>query len=148
MIATKLFPPAVRISIILVLFADRHPDLEYFFNQIRNTRIRGVMLDTAEKSSGSLTDIVALPFIEDFLFRARKSGLITGLAGSLTEGVVSSLLTLAPDYLGFRGALCKLNNRINHIDSVSVRRIRSFFPEQGAFTENKFGNTFLDVNAR
>jgi len=139
---------ASDISIVLVLFADRHPDLEYFFNQIRQTRIRGVMLDTAEKSSGSLTDIVALSFIEDFLFRARESRLITGLAGSLTERVVSSLLALAPDYLGFRGALCKLNNRINHIDPVSVRRIRSYFPEQGVFTTHTIGNTFPDINVR
>lgn len=139
---------ASDINIVLVLFVDRQPDLDYFFNQIRNTRIRGVMLDTAEKSSGSLTDIVALSFIEDFLIQARESGLITGLAGSLTEGVVSSLLALAPDYLGFRGALCKLNNRINHIDSVSVQRIRSFFPEQDVFTTHTNGNTISDINVR
>ena len=37
---------------------------------------------------------------------AVPKGLLTGLAGSLEAADVPRLLLLAPDYLGFRGALC------------------------------------------
>ncbi len=94
--------------IVVVLFADRRP---------------GIMLDTADKQSGGLRRHLSDVRLGDFVQRARCRGLIAGLAGSLRPADVAPLLTIAPDYLGFRGALCA-GGRGGTIDAAAVRAVR------------------------
>jgi (5-formylfuran-3-yl)methyl phosphate synthase len=49
---------------------------------------------------------------------------MSGLAGSLRLADVAPLLALAPDYLGFRGALCEAG-RTSVIDPERVRAVRA-----------------------
>jgi (5-formylfuran-3-yl)methyl phosphate synthase len=119
--------PLTRESrLIIVLFADRDPDFD-LLPAIRAAGCTGVMLDTADKRSGRLTDHLDETTLGGFLRRARLSGLLTGLAGSLRLEDIPRLLPLAPDYLGFRGALCGGDRRAM-LDPVAVGRVRAAIP--------------------
>ena len=83
------------------------------------------MLDTANKNAGSLRDWTDPDWLAEFVRQARAAGLLVGLAGSLREDDVRPLAALAPDYLGFRGALCTQTDREECLDPDRVRAIRA-----------------------
>ena len=82
------------------------------------------MIDTEDKSNQSLCTLIKYDVLDKFIKLAKTNKLITGLAGSLNHNDIDVLLPLEPDYLGFRGALCKKSNRVNSVDSLNVKRIR------------------------
>ncbi|MBM2830561.1 MAG: hypothetical protein HW411_1351, partial [Gammaproteobacteria bacterium] len=45
---------------------------------------------------------------------------------------IEPLLQLNPDYLGFRGALCRKQQRQQAIDVMAVHRIRAMIPATAA----------------
>ncbi|MGH8659109.1 MAG: (5-formylfuran-3-yl)methyl phosphate synthase [Gammaproteobacteria bacterium] len=114
--------------IIVVLFADRAPDLR-LLQRGAETGLYGVMLDTATKEGGCLRDWLEDTQIEAFIRRAQSLGLCTGLAGSLGVDDIDPLLCLKPDYLGFRGALCHRRDRIAALDACLVSRVRRQIPQ-------------------
>lgn len=71
----------------------------------------GVMLDTADKLAGSLFDAVPLPQLHGFVAQVRAAGALVGLAGALRLHHVPLLETLAPDFAGFRTAVCGADRR-------------------------------------
>ena len=83
----------------------------------------GVMLDTAAKSAGALTDVMARDKLEAFLAIAREHHLAAGLAGSLRECDIAPLAALGPDVLGFRGALCA-GGRTGTLEEARVLAVR------------------------
>ncbi len=107
--------------LIAVLFADTQPDFK-IITSIKKAGFRGVMLDTMDKSLGSLTKIMPQHKIEEFVTLVNKSQLLCGLAGSLKAENIPQLLKLNVDYLGFRGALCEQQNRTAqlNLDTVSI----------------------------
>jgi uncharacterized protein (UPF0264 family) len=113
--------------LIVVLFADRLP---LFDAVAAASRIgaAGVMLDTAGKDSGSLLDHMRLDGLARFVATAKGHGLTVGLAGSLRIGHVRALLGLVPDLIGFRGALCRGNERSSALDPAACRDIRELIP--------------------
>ena len=87
------------ISIVLVLFAELYPpDID--FQRLRRGGITGVMLDTCEKANGNLRDKLDDATLAEFVRKAGRAGLVTGLAGSLTKEDIPPLLEINPDYLG------------------------------------------------
>jgi len=117
-----------NIDIVMVFFADKKPTLDSI-TMLDDACIMGVMLDTADKNKGSLRTICSDEQLKRFIIEARSAGLMTGLAGSLKIVDIEPLLILAPDYLGFRGALCRQHQRENTIDFMAVRRIRAMVPD-------------------
>ena len=115
------------ISIVLVFFAELYPS-DIDFQRLWRGGITGVMLDTCEKASGSLREKLDDETLAEFVSNARRAGLISGLAGSLTGEDIPSLLRINPDYLGFRGALCKQNRRNTQIEATKVSEIRKLIP--------------------
>ena len=116
--------------IVLVYFAEQwrgvlHGEL------LRQSGVMGVMLDTRDKGSGSLTSKLGHAGLADFLQQARQADLVAGLAGSLRETEIPGLLALRPDYLGFRGALCGNAGRAAQVDAAAVRRIANHIHEKG-----------------
>lgn len=109
--------------IVLVFFAE-DPFHETAFPEFARCGITGVMLDTRDKHSGALRDKLTQPQLASFVTRARSAGLLCGLAGSLGIDDIPALLPLRPDYLGFRGGLCRGNDRIQRLDAEAVGRIR------------------------
>jgi (5-formylfuran-3-yl)methyl phosphate synthase len=65
-----------------------------------------VMLDTADKRSGSLLERVAPAELGTLVRLARRAGCPIGLAGALRLADWSALVRLAPDFAGFRSAVC------------------------------------------
>lgn len=110
-------------AIIAVLFADRGPDLGDLRPFVA-AGCAGVMLDTADKSGGSLLDHQELPDLAAFVTQTRRLGLLGGLAGSLRLVDIPILLPLAPGYLGFRGALCQAGHRTQVLDPERLRAVR------------------------
>ena len=59
-----------------------------------------------------------------FVSQAKQQQLLCGLAGSLRITDINNLFALNPDYLGFRGALCKQHNRVAQLDSQAIMDIQ------------------------
>jgi dihydroneopterin aldolase len=121
-----LRPLALRVSLIVVLFADRLPDFDAVA-AAANMGAAGLMLDTADKGSGSLRAHLDPRRLANFVMEAKSHGLTVGLAGSLTAADVPLLLPLAPDLLGFRGALC-CGSRAASLDPGACAAIRALIP--------------------
>jgi dihydroneopterin aldolase len=89
----------------------------------------GAMVDTAHKSGGRLLDHMSVAALGGFVDACRRNGVMAGLAGSLEAPDVPRLLVLEPDVLGFRGALCRDQDRTGRIDPTAVEAIRALIPE-------------------
>lgn len=111
------------VALIAVLFADTRPDFAWI-QALQQAGFTGVMLDTMNKSAGSLTRHMSLEQLQLFVQIAKTAGLTTGLAGSLKESDIPELLPLQADYLGFRGALCKQHERTAALDADRIRQLR------------------------
>ena len=123
---------AARNALIAVLFADRPAqDLATLAEAFIGAGFRGVMLDTAAKDGSSLTDHLPLAALSEFVSRARAQGALVGLAGSLRAQHIPLLLPLAPDYLGFRGALTG-GARSAGLDAMAFRLVRGRFASPGS----------------
>jgi uncharacterized protein (UPF0264 family) len=116
------------IRIVIVMFADRNPDPD-LLPLIAATGCVGAMLDTADKHAGGLRSCLDPQQLADFVAKSKALNLLTGLAGSLRAGDIAPLLTLAPDYLGFRGALCSHGERTTQLDPAAVTDIRAQIPK-------------------
>jgi (5-formylfuran-3-yl)methyl phosphate synthase len=92
--------------VVAVMFADCDPDFA-LIEHAKAAGLIGVMLDTAAKRGGGLRQLLDEGRLSEFVERARAADLLTGLAGSLRLDDIPPLLRLRPDYLGFRGALCR-----------------------------------------
>ncbi|HEY6630424.1 MAG TPA: (5-formylfuran-3-yl)methyl phosphate synthase [Rhizobiaceae bacterium] len=127
--AEGLAPLATRARLIAVLFADSEPDFDLLEVFARHG-FHGVMVDTADKTKGRLLDHLPPERIPAFVDRARALGLKVGLSGSLETPDIPRLLPFAPDFLGFRGALCDRSERTAAISAEAVKHIRSLIPEE------------------
>jgi len=116
-----------RVRLVGVLLADHGADMD-LIRLMAQARFAGVMLDTADKASGSLPDIICAPKLNEFIETAHRNGIFAGLAGSLRVQQVPELLGLGADLLGFRGGLCRAGQRSDVIDSEAVRRVRNAIP--------------------
>jgi len=111
------------IRLVVGLFAEYGMQSAYL-PALAAAGVHGVMLDTADKAGGSLRDRLADAELADFLVSARQHGLVCGLAGSLRRSDIPPLLALEPDYLGFRGALCRGSERTAGLDGAAVESVR------------------------
>jgi len=72
----------------------------------------GLMVDTFDKTAGSLFDVMDEPALRDFLAQVRASGPMAGLAGlagiagALRLADLPRVRALSPDFAGFRSAVC------------------------------------------
>jgi (5-formylfuran-3-yl)methyl phosphate synthase len=128
-----LRPLAQRVNLIVVLFADRLPDFDAVAAAAA-MGAAGIMLDTADKGSGSL--LAHLGRLASFVAQAKAHGLTVGLAGSLAAADVPELLPLAPDLLGFRRALCS-GSRGASLDPAACAAIRALIPENRPAADGK-----------
>ena len=118
------------IQIIAVVFADTQFNIEETIKQCKKARLAGIMMDTAGKNAGSLLIHRSLEDLSRFVQLARNYRLLTGLAGSLRQQDIATLLPLAPDYIGFRTALCRGSKRTEPICAESTKQIRNLIPKQ------------------
>jgi len=120
---------AREIALVGIMFADEEPDFA-LLPDLAALGFKGAMLDTRNKTPGRLLTHLDVARLEDFCWRCRAAGLISGLAGSLEAPDVPRLLLVRPDVLGFRGALCHAHDREGAIDSQAVALIRDLIPRE------------------
>jgi dihydroneopterin aldolase len=120
---------AARVKLIAVFFADASPDLSLLPLMQRNG-FAGAMLDTQGKTAGRLLDHFDMPLLLGFVQDCHAIGMTAGLAGSLEPPDIPRLLVLAPDLLGFRGALCGPGGRTAALDLGRVQAIRALIPPE------------------
>jgi dihydroneopterin aldolase len=127
---------ARRTKLVGVMFIDCEPDNK-LIGQMAESGFAGAMLDTARKNGERLLDHADPAAIGDFVRGCRSHGLFTGLAGSLEAADVPRLLLLAPDYLGFRGALCTRHDRQAGLDPAALSLIRGLIPHDSRGSESE-----------
>lgn len=113
--------------LVAVLFADQQPDFR-LIETLSENGFAGVMLDTANKGAGGLREHLSHERLHEFVTLAHAANLLTGLAGSLSLDDIEPLLVLRPDYLGFRTALCRREERRGVIDARALARVRARIP--------------------
>lgn len=112
-----------NIALIAVLFADIQPDLT-IVDSLKDAGFTGIMLDTMDKQNGSLMQVMDKTKIGRFVRLAKARHLLCGLAGSLKLQDIPVLMPYQPDYLGFRGALCRQHDRTGQLNKASIIRIK------------------------
>jgi uncharacterized protein (UPF0264 family) len=118
---TSAVPGLHSARVIAVLFAEDHP-ASAAVPRIAEAGFFGAMIDTRVKDGSGLLDRLPLDRLADFLRACRAHDLLTGLAGSLQLADIPALAALRPDYLGFRGGLCRSGRRGAELDPERMRR--------------------------
>jgi (5-formylfuran-3-yl)methyl phosphate synthase len=91
--------------VVPVLIADRGLDAA-LVSHAAGLGFAGLMVDTADKGAGSLFDCAPISALRQFIDSARAASLMCGLAGALRIEHLPQLAALAPDFAGFRTAVC------------------------------------------
>jgi (5-formylfuran-3-yl)methyl phosphate synthase len=120
---------ATGAKLIAVFFADASPDLS-LLPLLERCGFAGAMLDTQGKATGRLLDHFDLPQLRAFVESCRALKMMAGLAGSLETPDIPRLLVLAPDLLGFRGALCGEGGRTSALELGRVQAVRGLIPPE------------------
>jgi uncharacterized protein (UPF0264 family) len=110
------------VRLVAVLFGDHDPSPAPA-ERLAAAGFAGCMLDTADKTRGALTELCTPDQLARFVAEVRRNRLLCGLAGSLRASDIPGLLSLQPDYLGFRGALCRDHRRVQSLDRELLQRI-------------------------
>ncbi len=118
----SLAPWAYRQPLVAVLFADLDPDFG-ILSRLASSGFSGAMLDTAHKDAGGLLTHQPLARLTAFIGQCHDLGMLSGLAGSLSRTDIPRLRPLAPDYLGFRGALCESSTRTRAISPRALSEV-------------------------
>jgi uncharacterized protein (UPF0264 family) len=106
---------------VAVLFADENLPSSLVAD-LRRAGFAGAMLDTRNKATGRLRELLSADRLAGFVSACRRQGLMCGLAGSLRIEDIPDLVALRPDYLGFRGGLCQASDRQSPLDPRAIRR--------------------------
>ncbi len=107
--------------LVPVFIADRGLD-EHAVSLALGLGFEGVMLDTADKRAGSLFDALPRAAIDAFVTQARAAGVMVGLAGALRRHHAAEIVALAPDFAGFRSAVC-IGERSGALDAACLRAL-------------------------
>jgi uncharacterized protein (UPF0264 family) len=92
-------------SVVPVLLADAGID-DALVSRAASLGFVGVMFDTLGKDGRTLFDHVDGATLARWMREIGARGAMTGLAGSLGWAQLASVRALAPDFAGFRGAVC------------------------------------------
>ncbi len=82
--------------------------------------IDGVMIDTLNKSGKNLFDFMDVDDLKKFVSSSAESDLLSALAGSLKAADIDLLMEIDADIIGFRGAVCRENNRLSEISPEKI----------------------------
>ena len=116
---------------ICVLFADKTFDLDIMRDLI-NMGYQGIMIDTVNKDSKSMTEILKPSEIKKFISINKKNKTLCGLSGSLKISDINNLKRYNPDFLGFRGQLCSNHTDRSEIDINLLKQVSLAINSSGA----------------
>jgi uncharacterized protein (UPF0264 family) len=107
-------------AIVPVLIVDDGLDDRLVDAALRARVFPALMLDTVDKRGGSLLQRHRRAMLAAFIERTRSHGCLAGLAGALRAVDIAALIALAPDFAGFRSAVCD-GDRAGALDPERVR---------------------------
>jgi uncharacterized protein (UPF0264 family) len=107
-------------AVVPVLIADAGIDDRLVDAALGARTFPALMLDTVDKRGGSLLQRLPAVALAAFVDRTRSHGCLAGLAGALRACDVAALIALAPDFTGFRSAVCA-GDRAGALDAGLVR---------------------------
>ena len=125
----------LSVPVIAVLFADKMPS-QKVINQLKVSGFKGVMIDTAIKDGRHLLDHWGLLQLNSFIEEVTRYEMLCGLAGALRYEDIGELQSLGADYLGFRSALCKNQERSTMLQVELAAQI------QRAMLNSKCGKSY------
>jgi len=108
-------------AIVPVFIADRGLDFDAVAHACA-LRFPALMVDTADKLSGSLFEVMSVTDLRRFVAGVRSGGALAGLAGALRHPQLAALRALAPDFAGFRSAVCA-GDRGGELDPARLRAL-------------------------
>ena len=114
---------AVDAAIVPVFIADQGLD-HGLLARACALPFAAVMLDTQDKASGSLFDVASATQLRRFVALARAAGKPCGLAGALRLAHLPRLRDIAPDFAGFRSAVCAVS-RASALDENRLSLLRT-----------------------
>lgn len=91
--------------VVPVFIADRGLD-EALVDEALALGFPGLMADTADKLAGPLLQLLPAAALQRFVQQVRAKRTMVGLAGALRVADLPALAALAPDFAGFRSAVC------------------------------------------
>jgi uncharacterized protein (UPF0264 family) len=119
--AAAQLPQGVRP--VAVVYADwktaRAPDPRQVLESAQAIACGAVLVDTCDKSQGSLLDHWTLAEVDQFASAVRQAGMLSVVAGGLGLAEIAELLPVAPDYIAVRGAACH-GDRTGRLDSKRI----------------------------
>lgn len=115
----------ITIKTVGVIFADLINNEEEI-EKILKLNYDGLMIDTVSKNSRSTLDIFSADTLKYFVKSCKKSGKFCGISGSLRSVKFEDVLSLQPDFIGLRGALCS-NAKREDIDSIICQDVLKHF---------------------
>jgi FolB domain-containing protein len=133
-------------KLVGVMFADLEADpggSAALVRRLGEAGFAGAMLE-ARKGAGRLLDRMDVAALAGFVEACQAHGLLAGLAGSLEPPDIPRLLPLAPDFLGFRGALCRGGDRTAPLDPAAFRLVRELIPPEPAAVSGGSAGTTVD----
>jgi uncharacterized protein (UPF0264 family) len=86
---------------------------------------RFFLLDTWDKTKGTLLDHWALGKVRRLVAACRSAGLRVALAGSLGASQIRQLQVVDPDWFAVRGSVCVRGRRTGMVSAEAVRRLVS-----------------------
>jgi (5-formylfuran-3-yl)methyl phosphate synthase len=120
--AVAKLPAGVRP--VAVAYADwktaRAPDPRQVLEAGQAIACGALLVDTFDKSHGSLLDYWALAELDQFASAVRQAGMLCVIAGGLGLAEIAEILPLGPDYLAVRGAACD-GDRTGRLDIERIR---------------------------
>jgi uncharacterized protein (UPF0264 family) len=115
-----------RIELVAVAYADwescEAPPPEDVLSNAARIGCRALLIDTHGKNGRSTLDWMRPEELQSLFARARSQRMTTVLAGSLGLSDLSQIITLRPDYLGVRGAVCQ-SGREGRLQSQRVAQL-------------------------
>ena len=107
---------------VCVILIDDTKEIRYL-DHLCEIGYKGVMLDTINKKQSKIFDILSEKECISFVNESRKLGMTSGLAGSLALNDLSKLTIINPDFIGFRGQLCKEQSSRFSLDRDAVIKL-------------------------
>jgi uncharacterized protein (UPF0264 family) len=118
-------------AIVPVFIGDRGLDVEQVVHAC-SLKFPALMVDTADKRAGSLFDVMSDAELRRFVAMVRASGALVGLAGALRRPQLEALRVLAPDFAGFRSAVCA-GDRSGELDPERLHALAAALHAASAF---------------
>jgi uncharacterized protein (UPF0264 family) len=114
-------------DVVAVAYADARsagaPDPRVVISAASRAGVRGLLIDTADKTGRGLRDVADASVIADWVAQARQAGLFVALAGKLTLDDLMALRDARADIVGVRGAACE-GGRSGTVSEQRVRALR------------------------